>query len=158
MWRYSLWKIILQMIFFRFDSSWIARGLKIMVNALGERRSKVLPIFTSTSKWTQSHLILLQPNCIYSFLQGKSKIEFWREDFLRLFQRTLPPRLPFDSAGRRRSYSVQKIATAQKFPDYSQQWAERYNFCNLASQMSTSKIYASEKSKASQTLNFKDYY
>ena len=57
-----------------------------MVNALGERRSKVLPIFTRTSKWTQSHLILLQPNCIYSFLQGKSKIEFWREDFLRLFK------------------------------------------------------------------------
>ena len=49
-----------------------------MVNALGERSfcSKVLPIFTSTSKWTQSHLLLLQlQNCIYSFLPRK--IQNW---------------------------------------------------------------------------------
>ena len=127
-----------------------------MVNALGERSfcSKVLPIFTSTSKWTQSHLLLLQlQNCIYSFLPRKIQNWVLKRGWgfsKAAFQRTPTTQtsllIPFTE-----EEEVQKIAKPEekKFSDSG--W--RYNFCNLAqTKCQHQRFIMLEKSKAKPNL------
>ena len=132
-----------------------------MVNALGERSfcSKVLPIFTSTSKWTQSHLLLLQlQNCIYSFLPRKIQNWVLKRGWgfsKAAFQRTPTTQtsllIPFTE-----EEEVQKIAKPEEEKSFQTVGGDTI-FAIWPNQMSTSKIYyAWEIKRKNLTLNFKD--
>ena len=153
--------MILKMIFFLFDSSWIARGLKIMVNALGERS------FCSSLKCYQFSLALQSGHnhTYYSynykiaftvFFQGKSKIEFWREDedFLRLlFKGPQQLRLPF-------WFLLQKKKKCRKLLNQKKkvfrQWVEIQFLQFGPTKCQHQRFIMLEKSKENLTLNFKD--